>query len=149
MYQPPPPPGPRYEPGPEPPTQPGHVIRPPSSRPWWHIALAALAAAVVAAGLAVALVLGLQGHTNTAHLTTENHRLASQVQTLQGQVKTLTGAESGLQTKQAKDYTAVMGDLVPLAQYSTSVCSSDLTGPNGPAQFWFLCTSKKPASSSG
>lgn len=33
--------------------------------------------------------------------------------------------------------------LSALAPYS-KICSTDLTGPNGPEQFYFLCTDQKP-----
>ena len=46
---------------------------------------------------------------------------------------------SGLSSK----VTAIGAGMAALAPYS-SVCSQDLTGPNGPAQFYFLCTDQKP-----
>ena len=39
--------------------------------------------------------------------------------------------------------TGIDNALAALAPYST-VCSQDLTGPNGPAAFYFLCTDQKP-----
>jgi hypothetical protein len=33
--------------------------------------------------------------------------------------------------------------MAALAPYS-KICSTDLTGPNGPEQFYFLCTDKNP-----
>jgi hypothetical protein len=38
---------------------------------------------------------------------------------------------------------AINAAMSALAPYS-KVCSTDLTGPNGPAQFYFLCSDQKP-----
>jgi hypothetical protein len=38
------------------------------------------------------------------------------------------------------DYVPAMSALAPF----NKVCSTDLTGPQGPAQFYFLCSDQKP-----
>jgi len=38
---------------------------------------------------------------------------------------------------------AINAGMAALAPYS-KVCSTDLTGPNGPAQFYFLCSDQRP-----
>ncbi len=44
---------------------------------------------------------------------------------------------------QAAKISAINAALSALAPYS-KICSTDLTGPNGPAQFYFLCSDQKP-----
>jgi len=44
---------------------------------------------------------------------------------------------------QAGKISSINAALSALAPYS-KVCSQDLTGPNGPAQFFFMCSDTKP-----
>jgi hypothetical protein len=60
--------------------------------------------------------------------------------------QTLARAQSG----NAKSISGLAGQvsgmdsaLNALAPYNR-VCSTDLTGPNGPAQFYFTCTDQRP-----
>lgn len=105
-----------------------------------HALLAAALFIVFAAAAGVALYIVVQARDTTATLTTENRHLTKQVATLRGQ-------ESTLQIRENMDYSTLRSDLVPLAQLATSTCSQDLTGPNGPAIFYFWCSTTKPSSS--
>jgi hypothetical protein len=46
-------------------------------------------------------------------------------------------------SSQAGKLSSINAALSAIAQFS-KVCSQDLTGPNGPAQFFFQCTDTKP-----
>jgi hypothetical protein len=110
-------------------------LHPPSAQPGklrTGLLIAALAILLAVAG--VALYLATRALNDVGTLKASNRDLQSQV--------------ASLKTKERGDYMTVSGgldtlgrDLLPLA---SNVCSQDLTGPNGPQQFFFGCTTQKP-----
>jgi len=58
-------------------------------------------------------------------------------------LSTAQSAQSKSESSLSEKVTGIDNALAALAPYST-VCSQDLTGPNGPAAFYFLCTDQKP-----
>ena len=73
-----------------------------------------------------------------AQMTKTSHAVTS-VQTAQAKNAKTTGELAArLSTAEAQ--------LVLLAPYST-VCSTDLEGPNGPTRFYFACSTRPPAGS--
>lgn len=92
---------------------------------------AALAAA------AVALYIAVQAMGTVDTLTAQNRQLRNQM--------------ASLKFSEHNDYATVNGKVItlgralaPILPYTVNVCSQDLTGPNGPAQFWFLCSNQRP-----
>src|SRR5437773_10012807 len=73
--------------------------------------------------------------------------------TVAAQMSQLRQAPSTAQSAQPKNDSSLSGlagevtgidnALAALAPYS-KICSQELTGPNGPAAFYFLCTDQKP-----
>ena len=74
---------------------------------------------------AQAQVAQLQAAVASAQAAAQGRASASTVSGLAGKVSTISG------------------QLSAMAPFS-KVCSTDLTGPNGPAEFFFLCTDQKP-----
>lgn len=99
-----------------------------------NIVLAALVAAVVTAAIAVALYIAVLAWGDAGALTVQNRHLQRQVTSLSGQVSSLKSGEATLAHL-----------LAPILPYAATVCSQDLTGPSGPAQYYFVCTDQKPS----
>jgi uncharacterized protein YlxW (UPF0749 family) len=116
---------------------------------WKTIVLVVAAGVLVVAALAAALYIAVRAQLATATLITQNRHLQTQVTDLKGQVTGLQGQASTIQARENTDYSILGKDLVPLAQYATTQCSQDLNGPDGPTQYYFLCTSTKPSSQNG
>ena len=120
-----------------PPQQP--PMYPPQRRPRVPgLALGAYAAGlagIVLAAVALALFL-----TNRSSTQAELHQLQ----------RALTSTQSSLaksQASQAVKYTHLSGDLSNLGNMIgpyNMICSTDLQGQNGPAQYWFPCSGAKP-----
>ncbi len=92
----------------------------------------------LAAGLAVALLIDVQNQSGVAALKAQNKHLNSQVSTLK--------------SKEHNDYTTNSGEITDLGQMllplATAHCSTDLTGPSGPTEYWFNCTAHNPQTTS-
>lgn len=97
-----------------------------------------------------AVIAGLLGiAVSVASLTL----LLSYRSTAQAQIRQLqqavANAQAGVQanvsglSSQAGKVSSLNAALSALAPY-TKVCATDLNGPNGPAQFYFLCTDQNP-----
>jgi type VII secretion effector (TIGR04197 family) len=100
-----------------------------------------------AAGAYITAALGLDiAIAVTALFLSHRETAATQISHLRQALSTAQSAQpksdsslSGLAGK----VTGIDNALAALAPYST-VCSQDLTGPNGPAAFYFPCTDQKP-----
>jgi len=106
-----------------------------------RLALFATIAGVLGLALGVislALFLSYRGSA-TAQIHQMQRELAKTQSTL---AKVQSGSANSL-TGLASQVSGMNATLNGLAQFN-SVCSQDLTGPNGPAQFFFACTDKKP-----
>lgn len=90
---------------------------------------------IVLAAVTLALFLTYKSQT-TAQLGQVRHELA----TTQAN---LAKAQADNSTKYAKMIGTVTGIGNEIAPYNM-VCSQDLTGANGPAQFWLPCSDAKP-----
>ncbi len=90
---------------------------------------------ILAAGAAVALYIAVSAWSAAGALTTENRHLRDQLTSVQAQERA--------------DYAGVGHMIAPILPYTTQVCSQDLTGPSGPAAFYFVCTNEKPAQPAG
>lgn len=123
------------------PTRATYSLHPPAptggmSRPRLIILVAA--AVLIGAAAAVALYIAARAMGDVGQLTAKNRQLQDQVAGLSGQV-------TNLKTREHTDFMTVGRVLAPVLPLTTSVCSQDLTGPSGPQQYWFNCTSQKPA----
>lgn len=71
----------------------------------------------------------------------------TQIHSAQSQVRAMSQALNGARSANQGNYNNLNGKLDAiasvLAPYNMS-CSQDLTGPQGPATFYFLCTDTKP-----
>jgi hypothetical protein len=72
-------------------------------------------------------------------VATEIHQLQQAVSNAQASDASNASSLNGVSGKVSSINAALSG----LAPYN-KVCSTDLTGPNGPAQFFFLCSDQKP-----
>lgn len=131
----------------EPPTAPQKAIVIKADHYGLRLATVIALVAAITAAAAVALTFALQGRGQIATLTREHRQDVAQIRALSRTAANLETGLNGLASKQAKDYGTVNSVLVPLSQLATTTCSSDLTGPQGPAVFYFYCSPNKPASS--
>jgi hypothetical protein len=70
-------------------------------------------------------------------------RQAAQITQLRTELGKARAADARSLTGLAGQVSGMDSAMAALAPYNR-VCSTDLTGPNGPAQFYFLCTDVKP-----
>jgi hypothetical protein len=110
-----------------------HIFRHGSPRLAIFAAIAGLLALAVSAA-SITLLLSYRA-TATAQIRLLQQAVANAQQGNQTNV-------SGLSSQAAK-ISAVNAALSALAPYS-KICATDLNGPAGPAQFYFLCTDQKP-----
>jgi hypothetical protein len=106
-----------------------------TSRGRGGVIVALIAMAVSAAALTFTFV-------SRSSADTQISRLQSQVATMNSELARTadTSTVNGLTGK----VTSLENAMGAVGQFST-ICSQDLTGPNGPAQFFFMCTDQKPA----
>lgn len=102
----------------------------------WATAGAYITAAL-GLGIAIAVTALFLSYRET--VTTQMSQLRQALSTAQSAQSKSNSGLSGLSGK----VTGIDNALAALAPYST-ICSQDLTGPNGPAAFYFLCTDQKP-----
>ncbi len=72
---------------------------------------------------------------------------ATQVSQLRAEVASQASALSAARSAGAASFASVNGKIASIGSLLGTygmVCSTDLTGPDGPAQFWFACTDQKP-----
>lgn len=131
----------------EPPTAPQQAVVIKADHYGLRLATVIVLVAAVTAAAAVALVFAIQGRGQVATLTREHRQDVAQIRALSRTAANLETGLNGLADKQAKDYSTVNSALVPLTQLATTTCSSDLTGPQGPAVFYFYCSATRPSSS--
>jgi hypothetical protein len=118
--------------------------RPPGddSRGWprWALPVTAVIACVSlgVAAAAVAVLLSFRS-ASTAQAARMQDQLASVSRQLQAARSASSASVGGLAAK----VSSIDAALSALAQFN-QVCSQDLTGANGPAQFFFACTDTKP-----
>jgi uncharacterized protein HemX len=72
--------------------------------------------------------------------TAQIRQLQQAVANAQADNQSNTSSLSGLSGK----VSTIDAGMAALAPYS-KICSTDLTGPSGPAQFYFACTDQRPA----
>lgn len=102
------------------------------------------------------LILGIAGTAGLAVALVALFMFLSYKGSVTGQLtqmrQALTQAQTAAQRAQAaadsyrtlpKEVTSMGNQLGTLASFSLT-CSTDLTGPNGPAQFYFPCSGQKP-----
>lgn len=72
---------------------------------------------------------------------------AAQVSQLRAEVASQASALGTARSEGAASFASVNGKVARIEALLGTfgmVCSTDLTGPAGPAQFWFACTDQKP-----
>jgi hypothetical protein len=102
----------------------------------WATAGAYITAAL-GLGIAIAVTALFLSYRGT--VATQMSQLRQALGTAQSAQSKSDNSLSGLSGK----VTGIDNALAALAPYS-KICSQDLTGPNGPAAFYFLCTDQKP-----
>jgi hypothetical protein len=102
----------------------------------WATAGAYITAAL-GLGIAIAVTALFLSYRGT--VATQMSQLRQALSTAQSAQSKSDSSLSGLSGK----VTGIDNALAALAPYST-ICSQDLTGPNGPAAFYFPCTDQKP-----
>ncbi len=93
---------------------------------------------LVAVAVTLAIFLSYKGSAS-AQLTRMRHQLTAMSQELQNARSANASSYDGLSGK-VSGLSAIVGGL---ADYGM-VCTQDLTGQNGPAEFYFPCTDQKP-----
>jgi hypothetical protein len=92
-----------------------------------------------ALGLGIAIAVTALFLSYRGMVTTQISQLRHALSTAQSAQSKSDSSLSGL----SKKVTGIDNALAALAPYS-KICSQALTGPNGPAAFYFLCTDQKP-----
>jgi hypothetical protein len=114
----------------------------PGSRGWPRWALPVTTAiACISLGVAIAAVAVLLSWKSAS--TAQADRMQNQLATVSSQLQAARTANSASVGGLAAKVSSIDAAMAALAQFN-QVCSQDLTGANGPAQFFFLCTDQKP-----
>jgi hypothetical protein len=119
--------------------QPGVSLKIGTRRLPWYVPLC-LALPIISIGFTAFGLLMLVGVKNAT--STQIQQLGHTVGTVQTKEASNAASTAKLGT-QVNGLGSLVGPLLPLGVY-IGTCATDLTGPKGPAVYYFACTDKKP-----
>ncbi len=114
-----------------------HIFRHGSSR----LVIFAVIAGLFGLALSAASMTLLVSYRSTA--TAQINQMRQELGQEQSNLSKAQSSDAGSYNGLSGKVSAINTAMAALAPYS-KVCSTDLTGPNGPAQFWFLCSDQHP-----